>query len=370
MSERDPELDALWRRHSREEPPAALDDAIRAAAHRAVHAKPTAASPRARAPWPAWATLAAAASIGAVAIGVWQMQPRELHETKVVASDMPRRVDARRETLAPTAPSPRMALDAATPRAPSSERDEPLQQLGDVARAPDAVARETAKPSPFPGASGNVAPSTRDAARHAQSAGAGSSADNTQSAMVAQAPPAAASAMKTMPAQPATGETNLPRSASLFAEPARQLPDSQPPADAKATAGAATSRIAEPAAKLADSRVQTEANATAGVASPRFAEPADKVAGVQAPADATATTSAAMPRSAAAPAPMRMRAEKSAAPRSVSEFVEAIRRALADHRDNDARAELASMRVQYTDADAQLPLDLRAWAAGVPRASP
>ena len=225
MSERDSELDALWRRHSREEPPAALDDAIRAAAHRAVHAKPATSSPRARAPWAAWTTLAAAASIGAIAVGVWQLQPRELDETKVVASDSPRRVDARREAAAPAAPSPRMALDGATPGAPSSERDQPLPQHGDAAREPAAVAREAAKPSPFPGASGNVAPSPRDAARPAQSAGARASTDNTQPAMAAQAP--AASDLKSMPAPPAAGDANRPESTTRFAEPAAKRADSQ-----------------------------------------------------------------------------------------------------------------------------------------------
>jgi hypothetical protein len=339
MSERDSELDALWRRHSREEPPAALDDAIRAAAHRAVHAKPATSSPRARAPWAAWTTLAAAASIGAIAVGVWQLQPRELDETKVVASDSPRRVDARREAAAPTAPSPRMALDGATPSAPSSERDQPLPQHGDAAREPAAVAREAAKPSPFPGASGNVAPSPRDAARPAQSAGARASTESTQPAMAAQAP--AASDLKSMPAPPAAGDANRPESTTRFAEPAAKRADSQAAGDAKVATGAATSR---------------------------FAEPAAKVAGAQAPADATASTAATL--SAASPAPMRMREDKSAAPRTVADFVEAIRRAQADHRDGDARAELATMRAQYPDADAQLPADLHAWAVGVPRASP
>ncbi len=340
MSERDPELDALWRGHSGEEPPVALDDAIRAAAHRAVHAKPAAASPRVRAPWPAWATLAAAASIGAIAIGVWQLQPHDLDESKVVTSDVPHRADARRETAKPAAPPPEVALDAA-------------------------------KPSPFPGVTGQVAPPSRDAARPAQSAAAATATDNARSVMAAQAPPAAAPVLKTMPAPQAPGETNLPRSAPRFAEPAgAKLADSQAPADAKATAGAATSRFAEPAAKRADSQAQTEADAPAVAAAPRFPEPAASVAGAQAPVDAAATTSAATPRSASAPAPMRMRADKSAVPRSVSEFVDAIRRARADHRDNDARAELVAMRAQYADADAQLPADLRAWAAGVPRASP
>src|SRR5215472_17870163 len=39
-TERDPRVDAAWRAANRDEPPAALDDAIRAAARRAVEAGP------------------------------------------------------------------------------------------------------------------------------------------------------------------------------------------------------------------------------------------------------------------------------------------------------------------------------------------
>ncbi|HXL84715.1 MAG TPA: hypothetical protein VN989_11430, partial [Casimicrobiaceae bacterium] len=72
MSEIDPELDATWRAASREQPPAALDDAIRAAARREVGAKPGGfgAAPR-------WWPLAAAATVAAIAVGIVQMTPPE-----------------------------------------------------------------------------------------------------------------------------------------------------------------------------------------------------------------------------------------------------------------------------------------------------
>src|ERR1700719_2580398 len=72
MSEIDPELDATWRATSREQPPAALDDAIRAAARREVGAKPGGfgAAPR-------WWPLAAAATVTAIAVGIVQMTPPE-----------------------------------------------------------------------------------------------------------------------------------------------------------------------------------------------------------------------------------------------------------------------------------------------------
>jgi hypothetical protein len=56
--------------------------------------------------------------------------------------------------------------------------------------------------------------------------------------------------------------------------------------------------------------------------------------------------------------------------RALSDYIESLRRALAEHRDADAVALLADMRAQFADAEARLPLDLRQWAAGVPRARP
>ena len=97
------DLHAQWRKHAVETPPVALDDAIRAAAHRAVHAKPS--TLRARAPWPTWATFAAAASIGVIAIGVWQSQPRDVDETRSVTSDVPTRSSAATAAVAPRARS-------------------------------------------------------------------------------------------------------------------------------------------------------------------------------------------------------------------------------------------------------------------------
>src|SRR5438105_12233797 len=70
MSDIDPELDATWRAASREQPPAALDDAIRAAARGEVGAKPGGfgATPR-------WWPLAVAATVAAIAVGIVQMTP-------------------------------------------------------------------------------------------------------------------------------------------------------------------------------------------------------------------------------------------------------------------------------------------------------
>src|SRR6266404_727178 len=72
MSEIDPELDATWRAASREQPPAALDDAIRAAARREVGARPGGLRGA-----PRWLPFAAAATVAAIAVGIFQMTPPE-----------------------------------------------------------------------------------------------------------------------------------------------------------------------------------------------------------------------------------------------------------------------------------------------------
>ena len=63
----DPALDAMLRDHSAEAPPAHVDAAILAAAHRAVASSPRASSRR---HWRLWVPLAAAATVTAVVVGL------------------------------------------------------------------------------------------------------------------------------------------------------------------------------------------------------------------------------------------------------------------------------------------------------------
>ena len=83
-----------------------------------------------------------------------------------------------------------------------------------------------------------------------------------------------------------------------------------------------------------------------------------------------AKTAAAGVAASAANAPAMARAEQAPKARTVDDYVTSIRRALADGRDDDARRSLIAMRAQLADADAQLPAELREWAARVPRALP
>jgi len=123
----DSALAAAWRAQSAEAPPAALDDAILAAAHRAVKSAPAKISPGSEAtrPWRWWAPLAAAATIGVIAIGVLQLMPHEHDDTTAVISDMPaassapvdaikdRKAEVARDSeSAPVAPPPPVAQTA------------------------------------------------------------------------------------------------------------------------------------------------------------------------------------------------------------------------------------------------------------------
>ena len=132
---RDPALDALWRRASRESPPEHLDRAILAAAHRAVGSAPSAA-PSATRPWQWWAPLAAAAAIGAIAIGVLQLSPSERDATTAVLSD-----------ATPTIPSDKLS-SVAPVQEPSARKDAEPAPI--VAPPPPAAAPQKSKPSPPP----------------------------------------------------------------------------------------------------------------------------------------------------------------------------------------------------------------------------
>src|SRR6202158_2368566 len=145
MSEIDPELDATWRAASREQPPVALDDAIRAAARREVGAKPGGfgAAPR-------WWPLAAPATVAAIAVGIVQMIPPEevtpatIPAATNTASDSARR-EAKPDTETPSADRPQRQGPSVAP-APETQRDAARPTAPSVAPVPEAQ-RDAAKPT-------------------------------------------------------------------------------------------------------------------------------------------------------------------------------------------------------------------------------
>lgn len=136
--EREAMLERAWRESSAETPSPQLDAAVLAAAHRAVGSAPRDAEPQdaasstraageparaATGPQRWWMPLAAAATIGAVALGVLQVAPLERADTAPSVSDMPASVTTAQDRLQPRErkdASPAMAEDSGVGAAPDS----------------------------------------------------------------------------------------------------------------------------------------------------------------------------------------------------------------------------------------------------------
>ncbi len=382
MSEIDPDIGAAWHAASREQPPAALDERIRAAARREVGAGPG----RVRAA-PRWWPLAAAATVAAVAVGIVQMTPPEqvtptaFPAAGSVAPQEPRldalkpgdtarnrdagttappaeQRNALREEARPTAEeeTSRAAHEAkagaagsagsfaappgasaqdqkkqlqspAQPAKDAAERDQAAKQKSELAAA-TTVARQNANaPSPMP------APVDRNEiqplpASPARPLGGASSAASPMMAGAPAAPPAPAPAASPEPAPPpspalASAPQPAPAPVSASATSSRKLAAQPPPS--------AQGRIAE----------------SASTAPPEVASNADALGKKVASADADKA------------APER---RKDAAPLAPDEWIKRIRRLIADGRNDDAARELAAFRRDYKDrAEALLPSDLRAF---------
>ena len=143
--ERDRDVAAAWREASREEPPPALDAAIRAEARRAVGAAPGGRRQR-RWRYPA----AAAATVAVLAFGIARMTSRDQIEPIIVADQAPRQAPAsappeqRAESAAASAPS---ATNEST-RAPKAATDAKVASRNQ-AQAPRESAPAPGKTAPI-----------------------------------------------------------------------------------------------------------------------------------------------------------------------------------------------------------------------------
>ena len=143
-NERDPRIDAAWRDASREEPPAALDAAIRAAARRAVDAGPQRARDR---HW--WYPLAAAATVAVIAVGLLQITPPEQVAPTVAPATVDETARAKQEIVtsppaapAAGAPAPAAKKDLAAESAPArafAQKPAPSQPSVDALDKPARV---------------------------------------------------------------------------------------------------------------------------------------------------------------------------------------------------------------------------------------
>jgi hypothetical protein len=154
----DPALDTAWRAHLRDEPPPALDDAILAAAHRAVGSAPHTIASAAR--WRAWVPLATAATLAVLAFGVVELLPRDA-DTPAVTSEVPAsavtsdapasavtsEVTAGAMTAPPAGAESKVRGDAA-PAARSPRQEAPAREAGqarEARQAPGAAQKREAR---------------------------------------------------------------------------------------------------------------------------------------------------------------------------------------------------------------------------------
>ena len=195
----DPTLDALLRKHSDEMPSSDIDAAILAAAHRAVQSAPRAAEKAAEAtsPWRWWMPLAAAATIGAITIGVFQLMPKKPEPTTAtVVSDTPSSAVAVPAPNIPPPPAASMNKDKA--EAPRAQAEAPRAKVhadrAAPAQAPKRNNERAAAPEPFPARE-------RDALEQGASAGAVARQEAPQAAAPALSKQMAADAQVASPEQ-------------------------------------------------------------------------------------------------------------------------------------------------------------------------
>jgi hypothetical protein len=372
MSEIDPELGASWRAASREQPPAALDDAIRAAARREVGAKPG----RLRAA-PRWWPLAAAATVAAVAVGIVQMAPPE----QVTPAAFPHATDAAR---------PSAKADTAKPTEDALKRDAVVAAVPEVTRD---ARREEAKPLAKEQRSGSADEKNRDAGSSAGRFAAAPSASLQEKKATPQAPPqraeeavereqtskqktelAAASSVARQRSDVASPSTALPPRNEL-----QPFPASPAPAEPGASNAPAPTIVAAPAAApasppaaapappppLAARTLAAQSSATGAASSSVAASVTGNMAGRSAGTSnaepAVAKDSDALGKVASVEAdkaaPER---RKDAAPLAPDEWIKRIRRLIAEGRNEDAAKELTAFRREYKErSDSLLPSDLR-----------
>lgn len=162
----DPALDAMLRDHAAETPPAHVDAAILAAAHRAVASPPRASSRR---HWRLWLPLAAAATVTAVVIGLQGVEPQAPEitpATTVPPKAAPGQSGATPDQSNAATPAAKLQSPAAeiSPQHPARSSTPPPPRRDEAAGA------AAAPPAAAPPALTQASPSAREAPRAAASA--------------------------------------------------------------------------------------------------------------------------------------------------------------------------------------------------------
>jgi hypothetical protein len=334
--ERDREIDAAWSAASREEPPPALDAAIRAEARRAVGARPGRAQRR------HWSyPLAAAATVAALAVGIAQLTPPE----QVAPT-----------TVAMQSASSGEATSGAARQAPVAQ-DKPAA-TAEVAPSPPFALSTPAKPQPRDAGS-----APRD--ERQRMASSAPAAPRKKQVLKEEAEEASGKTATQPPAKPAERESSTV--AGTLAAQSAAPPPSPPRSEAF------------PAAPANDTRRDTYAEGPL----PRTAS-----AAAVAPAPASADPAAAAPPAPAVGAVAQRRADapmenklamakvanadeakaKDVSGLSVEGWIRRIRELKSEGRLEEAAKELAAFRAAFGErADTLLPSDLR--ASGGPAAA-
>jgi hypothetical protein len=350
---RDPRLDAAWRAASNEEPPAALDDAIRASARREVNAGPQPARtevtsvPLALRPERWWMPLAAAATIGAIAIGILQLANTDklvepVHD-KAVVSDMPSTPSMPSSTIQ-TAPTP-------APQPPAAA-DDTRNRAAAPPPVSSPVAEEKAAPTLRKDTASKFATEER-AMKPEALAPATPSGGGRQAGAIDAAKPAAPFA-EPFPADSVKREAKESTAAPPPASPA-SMPAEQPVAGVTANK---QKSVPVPSARDEASLEQQRANASVAQApAPAAQAPMRRMQEAEAGRSGTLKNDAA---TSAAGASLDARA-KVQPKLAVADWITLIRKLRDEGKSDDVAKELAAFRAAYPDHERLLPPDLRDW---------
>lgn len=322
--ERDARVDAAWKAASPEEPPAGLDDAIRAAARKAVGAQPR--RPRDK-HW--WYPFAAAATVAVIAVGLLQVTPPEQVAPTFVADAG--RTQKQDGSVVPVAPAPQPEASAPTTAAPAT------QPSNVASPSPAPLKKESRASKPPRAASPAQNLNQRDLDRTDKLAQSSESNESSEST----APRESAAANK--PAQLQASPPAAPASrAEPFPAAPRSAARSAPVERRDASASNATEMQSAPARERA---------ATPSAAAPSLAGAAVGEQQVQRQAMQSKDQASAQPRA------------KTAPPRSVDDWIKLIRELRSEGRIDEARKEILAFRSAYGEqADSLLPQDLREFA--------
>ena len=356
---------AAWRSLSNEEPPAALDAALRAAARREVGARvKPAAVPEATRPERWWFPLAAAATIGAIAIGLLQVvMPERMGEPGGDArsvSDIPPGASGVPGTTGTSASKAESPSPARLQQERKGAERTPEAEPGATAGAAQAV------PSPTTGgtdAASRVTASTPSPAKVEAQAPPRVVANVASSAAIPPASPAATasaeSARRDRTPQPFPADAEKPQSDPATPPAPRAVPLAGAPAPPSAAAPAPPP-VAAPAAPPTAAR-----SAPASLApppAPPAAAPTAKLGAAREQSDrAIAPRAADLAEGAAGANRARGEIGQRAAELPVPEWIALIRRLRDDGKLADVDRELKAFRAAHPDHLTLLPPDLRDW---------